>query len=187
MPRKPRSDAKLLTLPDEDQTRVYDWLCVMSYAKTRAKIKKELDLSVSLGALNHFWEVRSRTEQQQRILKAVSASDAILEQSRDALPRLKEANAAALQQAAFEAFLSGDVDRIQTLYGLVLKTRSEATKATSAELARDRFEFDAAKAALEQLDALRDIGRDSSLSETAKITAVRRRLFSVLPDEGVPS
>ena len=57
-----------------------------------------------------------------------------------------------------------------------------AVETAKVRLDRDRFEFDASKAALSCLPELRKIANDSSLDEHGKLLAVRRRLFGVTPD-----
>jgi hypothetical protein len=48
-------------------------------------------------------------------------------------------------------------------------------------LERDKFEFDASRAALKIWPSIRQISSDKTLSETDKVQAVRQRLFGVIP------
>ncbi len=49
------------------------------------------------------------------------------------------------------------------------------------ELAREKFEFDAAAAVLDHLSEVREIAADRSMRHASKIQAVRRRLFGDAP------
>jgi len=153
MTRKPRSDGKLLTLPEEDQQRIFDWLKHMGYDKARLMIKKELGVKTSVGALNNFWTVWSKRESQNRILKAVTAAKDIEESAADNLPLINKATMAALQQAAFESILSGGDDRrIKDFMNIVLKARALDQDQQALELRVREYEdkIAKAKATLEQ-------------------------------------
>ncbi len=64
---------------------------------------------------------------------------------------------------------------------LELKRESEARMKDQFKLAREQFEFDAAKACLKALPALKQISTNKSLSEADKVNAIRSKLFAVLP------
>lgn len=124
--KKPRSDAKLLNIAEADQRSIYDRLRMgMSYAAAKPWIAEEFSVSVSSDAtLSAFWEYWCEKDSEERILRAVSASDAILEDTAGVLPRLDAAMESRLKQLSFEAMLSGDVDNIKHLVGMVLKFKS---------------------------------------------------------------
>ena len=124
MSRKPRSDSKLLTLPEERQLEAFDAIKRQGYTKARLWIAEHLGVDVSIGAMASAYKRWIRRESENRILQAVTASDAILESAAGKLPKLDQAMEAALKQAAFEAALSGDNETIKTLVGLVLKFKS---------------------------------------------------------------
>ena len=117
------------------------------------------------------------------MLKMVSASNAIIDASADNLPTIDKAMEAALKQAAFEAALSGDNEAIKTLVDLTLKVQKADLDEKALTLQIDRFQFDAAKAALKHVAALKAIQTDGGLSESQKVDAVRRKLFNVLPED----
>lgn len=60
---------------------------------------------------------------------------------------------------------------------LELDRAAQATKEEQLRLAREKFEFDAAKAAMEKASHIRSISTDDSLSADEKISAVRAALF----------
>ncbi len=125
MTRKPRSDAKLLTLDDAVQMKIFDWLRNMSYDKARLLIQEELSISISTGALHHAWEYWSKRDSENRILKAVTAAEDLTETAAEHLPLITKATMVALQQAAFETVMAGgDEKRVKDYMSIVLKARA---------------------------------------------------------------
>lgn len=59
--------------------------------------------------------------------------------------------------------------------------RKRELRRDTLRLQRERFEFDAARACLKKLPALKAIAADRTLDERGKIEAVRRKLFGPLP------
>ena len=125
MSRKPRSDSKLLTLSEEQQVEIYNWLKHMGYTKTVLMVKSEMGISTSTGALHNFWEHWSKQESENRILKAVTSANDVMESVAGNLPLLNQAAQAALQQATFEAIMSGADPKIVKDYSnILLKSRA---------------------------------------------------------------
>ncbi|QBG47833.1 hypothetical protein EGM51_10675 [Verrucomicrobia bacterium S94] len=184
MSRKPRSDSKLLNLPDEDQAQAYDAVKRLGYTKARLWIAENLGVKVSTGALHAAYQYWAQQESENRILQAVTGADAILGAAADNLPRIDQAMEAALKQAAFEAVLTKDEDGLTKLTNVLLRIQKAALDEKQLELQIDRFQFDAAKAALDNVATLKSIQSDRSMSSDDKITAARRKLFSVIPEDG---
>lgn len=64
---------------------------------------------------------------------------------------------------------------------LDLKARAQQTKDAALRLARDKFEYDAARKAMEQAALIKGIQSDTSLDDDAKILKVREALFGEVP------
>lgn len=126
MTRKPRSDAKLLNLPEEDQRTIFDLLRHgVSYAKAKPAIKKKFGLATSDAALSAFWEFWSRKDSEERIFRNARAATETVEAISESLPLLNQATTAALQQATFEAIYSGaDPKMIKDFSNILLKSRA---------------------------------------------------------------
>ncbi|MBQ6132638.1 MAG: hypothetical protein IJI65_00635, partial [Lachnospiraceae bacterium] len=62
---------------------------------------------------------------------------------------------------------------------LKLKTAAQQTKDETLRLAREKFEFDAAKAAMAKAAEIKGISADDSLAADEKIARVRAALFGV--------
>lgn len=66
-------------------------------------------------------------------------------------------------------------------FELGLATIKQDVNVQAASLDRDKFEFDAAKAALAHAAELKTISNNSKLSEPEKVNLARAKLFGVLP------
>jgi hypothetical protein len=173
-----------MTLLDEDrQQLLFGWIKESGFTKARLRAVKEFGETFSIGSLHNAYGHWCQEESQNRIFQAVTSADSIIEAAAGNLPKIDKAMEAALKQAAFEAALSGDNETIKTLVELTLKVSKAGMDEKSLQLQIDRFQFDAAKAALQHVAALKSIQSDKGMSQTDKIDAVRRRLFSVVPEE----
>ena len=72
---------------------------------------------------------------------------------------------------------TGNVKDAATLIQSAVSLRESGTRAEALRLARDKFEFEAAKAAMAELPNLQAIAGNPDLDEDAKIAAVRAALF----------
>ena len=68
-------------------------------------------------------------------------------------------------------------DRLQKADEIDLKAKAQATKDDQLKLAREKFEFDAAKKAMELAAEIKDVAGDDSLDDDEKIAKVREALF----------
>lgn len=69
---------------------------------------------------------------------------------------------------------------------LALRERAEQRQSGKLKFEIERFQFDAAQAALKHLPALRQIAASSSLDQRAKVEAARKKLFGDLADVTSP-
>jgi len=142
MTRKPRSDSKLLTLPEEVQLSIYELLkSGLGYTKTKLVIAKEYNVKTSEAAISGFWEWWSRKASEERIIHAVAAANDITTAAAGNLPLINQATMAALQQSAFEAILAGgDQKMIKDFMNIVLKARALDQTDQSLSLRLREFE-----------------------------------------------
>ena len=68
-------------------------------------------------------------------------------------------------------------DRLQKEQELALKSAAQSTKDEQLKLAREKFEFDAAKKAMEKAAEIKTISADDALAADEKIAKVRAALF----------
>jgi hypothetical protein len=182
---KPRSDAKLLNLPEEQLAQLSDWLLSgMPYHKAKALVKETFHVETSLAALSNFYETICCSALIARRQQAVSTADEIATAAQTKPGRFDAATIDALKQKAFELSISpmSNPKDVKNLFSLVLKARDQEIDEKQLSLARDKFQFDAAKAALDKLQDLRDIANNKGLSDEAKLTQARLKLFGELPD-----
>jgi hypothetical protein len=182
--RKPRSDSKLLTLPEEQQAQLAEWLLSgLPYHKAKALLEKEFHVVTSLAALSAFWDEVCTPGLLARRQQAVSTADEIAEEARAKPGNFDAATIDAIKQKAFELAVSPRAAPrdVKSLFMLITKNRDQTLKEQQLKLDRERFEFSAAKAALAQLPALRHIAGDKSLDNDSKLLAVRQALFGETP------
>jgi hypothetical protein len=181
--RKPRCDCKPLKLIDADQQQLFEWIKLLGFEKARLKAIDDLGHTFSIGSLHNAYHYWMRADSENRIFQAVTGADAIIDAAADNLPKINHAMEAMLNQAAFEAVLSKDPEAIKTLVELTLKVSKAGMEEKALQLQIDRFQFDAAKAAMKHAAELKSIAGDKGMSNDAKIDAVRRRLFGSIPED----
>jgi len=184
--KKPRSDSKLLNLPEEQQAQLVEWLLSgLPYHKAKELIFKEWGIITSFAALSAFWTDVCTPALLARRQQAVSTADSVAADAAKMPGNFDAATIDAIKQKALELAISPQAHPrdIKSLFMLITKNRDQDLKADQLRLDRERFEFDAAKAALAALPDLRAIAADKSLNENDRIDSIRRRLFGQIPDE----
>lgn len=146
----------------------------MKQPEIRALLKKKLQINLQWNRqLTEFSQWLSR----QDILEA--EADAMIQDEEQAAREhpdwtKEQIREDVLKKSYLRARASGD-------FKLGLKTVAADAKLEALLLDRDKFQFDAAKAALKIWPGIKQISSDKTLSETDKVQAVRQKLFGVLP------
>lgn len=127
MMKKPRSDAKLKTLPEDRQREIYEKLKVESLASVRSWLRDD-GIHVSLPALSSFFSWYQLTDQ---YAKDAETTETLLEQLKREVPVLSDAQLDELGQRTFSllAIRNQDPDGF-------LKVRSARFK---AEIEREKL------------------------------------------------
>lgn len=183
--RKPRSDSKLMSLPEEQQAELAEWLLsAVPYHKAKDLVQKEFHVTTSLAALSAFWDEVCTPALLARRQQAVTTADEIAEEARIKPGNFDLATIDAIKQKAFELAVSpmANPRDVKSLFMLITKNRDQELKSIQIQLERDRFEFNAAKAALAKLQALRAIATDRALDDDSKLKAARLALFGSTPE-----
>jgi hypothetical protein len=182
--RKPRADAILLNLPEEQQAQLAEWLLNgMPYHAAKAALEKQFGVQVKyLSAFSEFWSKVCQPALMVRRAKAVEIADQI-SKAAEQNAALDAGMIAALKQKAFELCQAPNANPQDVFFVIsqALKIRDQDLKQSDLALKRDKFQFDAAKACLKQLPALKAIAGDNSLDQNGKINAIRQKLFGTLP------
>lgn len=154
----------------------------MTYAKAR-KWLADYGIKISVNALQGFYNSLDM-----RLRFASLQSAQIAETAKNELPKdWEQAAKDRIAQLKFELSMM-NLGESQKLQLLQLQQNEEGMKGNFAlkkealTLQRDKFQFDAAKAALAAVKELKTISA-SKLSDVEKIDSVRRALFGELPEE----
>lgn len=135
--RKARSDAKLLSLPDETKVQIATWLTYenKSYKAVRLLVRKEFGLTTSNGALHHFFGAFAAPW---KYAKAAGAADEfanLMEGKFDA------ASIKLARQLAFDALAAPtpDLRTAKTLLKIVNDSAKQAVQERRLALDIDKF------------------------------------------------
>ncbi|MHC1762911.1 MAG: hypothetical protein AB9869_01205 [Verrucomicrobiia bacterium] len=141
--RKPRSDSKLMTLREEHQAKLADWLLSgMSYADARELVEKEFGVRVPLGSFTSFWDQVCVPHYLRRRSQAVETADALAEAATAQAGRFDQATIDALKQRAFELAISPHANPkdVKSLFMLVLKSRDQEIDQAELALAQAKYQ-----------------------------------------------
>ena len=127
--KKPRSDAILLNLPEEQQAKLADWLLSgMPYHEARVLVEKEFGKSVkSLSAFAEFWCAVCQPALLSRRSRALGAASVRAEAVRLNAGEFDIATLDAIKQKAYELAESPDANPkdVKSILTLVLKARDQ--------------------------------------------------------------
>jgi hypothetical protein len=182
--KKPRADSTLLNLPEEQMSTLCDWLLSgLPQAKVLTLLQKEFKVKTSNASLSRFYEKVCVPALLERRRRAVAQAEAIAEDAKKAPGQFDEAIIDSIKQTVVSVASSPtpDAKMVKDLFSLALKANAQALNKEQISLEREKFEFDAAKAALAHLPALREIANARGMDDAAKLQAVRKKLFGEVP------
>jgi hypothetical protein len=160
---KPRSDSKLLNLPEEQQAQLAEWLLSgLPYHKAKALIEKEFGITTSLAALSAFWDDVCSQALSARRQQAVTTADEIADEARKNPGQFDAAMIDAIKQKALAISISPQAKpgEVKSLLMILLKSRDQELKSKDIEIKIRRLEL------LEkQTQKARDLLADGTLSE----------------------
>ena len=163
-----------------DDARDYWRQRFISSEVSQAEIRKELfaKLKINLKHDSKLTAFRSWVDEQDEL-------DRRAEQMRDDERRLGEEHPDWSKEQIREDVLRKAYlrSRSEGDFKLGLKTIAADAKLESIRFERDRFEFDAAKAALKAAVALKVIASNTTLTDAEKIDAAREALWGKLPED----
>jgi hypothetical protein len=184
---KRRSDSILLHLPEEQQAQLCEWMMSGVPAwKCKELLEKEFGVSFrSLSVFKPFWEEVVEPAIKGKWARAAGTANRFAQEIAAHPTKFDEATIAALKQKAFELAISPgqDPEAVKAVFSLVLKARDQDLDAENLKLQRDRFEFDAARRAMEEAAKIKTIAADGALNSDQKIAAVRKVLFGISPQQ----
>jgi len=141
--RKPRSDALLLNLPEEQQLRLADWLLGgMPYYEAQKQVLDQFGVAVkSLKSFSAFWSDVCGPLLLKRRNQARSIAQGITDEMSKESSGIDRALMDALKQKAFEVILKPNPDpaEVSSVISLALKVRDQEIKVQQIELEREKF------------------------------------------------
>lgn len=164
--RKPRSDAKLLNLPEVQQAQLCEWmLSGIPLHKVRELVETEFGVVVeSLSPFSRFWsEVCSHAHLAQRS-RASQMAGVIAEEASKRPGEFDAATIDAIKQRAFELAMRPGCEPsdVKSLFMLIQKSRDQDLKAQQIDLQRRRL--DALEAQLQAVNAAVTSAKDGGLT-----------------------
>jgi hypothetical protein len=195
---KPRSDSILSQLPEEQQTQIYDWLLSVGYVQTQKNIAAPPP--AGFGIKTHMSSLRRlylRHSQKAREDDLAELAD-LLKSAHPSTANLAAITEDAVAHAAFQ--LSTAPPEVETFHELsrwLAKQKSHQLKERYVQIAeqhlalakeqltleKKKFEFNAARVALEHAHDLNQIADETNLDDEDKIRRAREKLFGPnLPD-----
>ena len=185
MSRKPRADSSIENLPPEQRAAIDQWLFIenLGYAKAREQMAAQFGCTLSVGALYGYYQRSQQKRLLLRIEAARETADAIRADLEKSAPLTSASAIQLISQKTFElaAAHACDAKELYLLTRLMLDARGQDLKQQALSLEREKFQFDAAKAALKELPRLREIASDSGMNEMDKLNQARLALFGATP------
>jgi hypothetical protein len=166
--RKPRSDSKLLNLPQAKKDQILDWIEEgQSYASVLQLIAGELGIRSSSGALSGFYQQEMPKRLTLRRVDALHVASEIVAEAKKRPAQFNEATTEKIAQTAFELAISPQSSPkvVKTFFDLVLKSREQDLDARRVALMEQRAA---------QAEKAQGVMSDSKLTESEKQTRLRQ-------------
>lgn len=174
---KPRSDAKLKSLPPHQRQQLIRWLTEenLSYADARDRLWQDMGVRTSAGALSGFFASECFTL---RYTQARELADTVGEAMASDPEKFDQATIALVKQKAFERAVArdGDIKELAILASIIGDTAKVRIKQQELALSERRIALLEAKAA--QADAAEHVVRDTDLTPEQR-TARMREIFGL--------
>lgn len=185
--RKVRPEARLLNLPEEQQSQLAEWLLSgMPYHAAKAAVAKEFGVPCSLASLSRFYAEVCVPVLLRRRSQAVAAADEVAAAAQATPGRFDAATIDALRQKAFELAVSplASAKDIKSVTMLLLKNNEQDIRRQELELQRAKFRRETAELFLEYCEDLR--AKEvvaSSAPRSEKLDELGRIMFGDLWEE----
>jgi hypothetical protein len=174
--RKVRPEARLLNLPEEQQSQLAEWLLSgMPYHAAKTAVAKEFGVTCSLASLSRFYAEVCVPVLLRRRSQAVAAADEVAAAAQSTPGRFDAATIDALRQKAFELAVSplASAKDIKSVTMLLLKNGDQELKRQELDLQRAKFRRETAEMFL-------DYYEDRRAKEVVTSTAPRAQKIEEL-------
>lgn len=187
--RKPRSDAKLLNLPDDRREQLAAWLLGgMGYETARVAVRRDWGISTSVGSLREFYLQECQPRLLSRRTRAAQAASELVRETVGAAEQIDAALVAQVKQNAFELLINPAADpksikavvsQALALKAIESRDRDRDLKREALQVDRERLEVETCKKFLAWFRdaAAREIA-ESKASNAEKIAKLRQMMFA---------
>jgi hypothetical protein len=185
---KLRADSNWSGLTGEQRQTLERWLFEenLSYKETLERAKKELGIEASLGSLQRF----RRRVIKERTLAAMSEAEesaAEVNGTKASLERLRTSAWKVVGKQFLEKAMEGcDIKELRTLGRLMADSEEREIRCRRLALAREKFQFRAAKAVWKHMPMLNQMAQEDEAREDARIDAIRLAIFGRDPVDEYP-
>ncbi len=181
---KIRADWIWHQLTPEQHKTMMDWLFVanLSFQETHERVKREFGLECSLSSVARY----HRRAEMERAREQFEDDLAAAEKVNDLGGQVGQLRASSLKLIGIrflgETMRGGDAKELAALGKLLLESQEREIQQGRLDLARARFEFRAAQAAIKVAPMLDEMSQEDMAREMERINAAQKRLFGEPPD-----
>lgn len=160
--KKPRSEAILLNLPEEQEEALAQWLLGgLPYHLAKARLKADFGVEVkSLSSFTRFYNERCAPRMQARLQLAMKTADKLYQEAKKNPEAINAATAVLLRTRAFE-ILQNPAANVRDVSNLVkLLISSKKTDMAREQLGLDREKFELMRRKADRLDELEERAKE---------------------------
>ena len=176
---KLRADSTWNGLTDEQREKLDRWLFVegLSYPAAHERVQQELGIECSVWAVGRYYRCAVKTRAVEKMAEAEDAATAV-NRTGVKLESLRMSALKVIGQRLLEkAMEGGDMKELVALGRLMTDGERREIQRERLALAREKFEFSAAEAALAELPHVEEMTEEEVRAEDARLLAIKHRLF----------
>jgi len=176
---KLRADSTWNELTPEQREKLDEWLFEeeVSYQEARARAQREWGIESSISSVGRYY----RRGRNARMLEEMAETQQAVKALNGTGLNMKTLRSSALKvigKRLFEKAIDGcDVKELAVLGRLMSEGEKREIQHARLALARERFEYSAAEAALAQLPYVEQMTEEEVKAEEARLLAIKHRLF----------
>ena len=176
---KLRSDSTWAALTPAQKEKLTHWLFDenLGYRQALERVRQEFGVTASKSSLASYYQFLAR----ERLREDLCEAQSIATEALGSEAKLADLRGAALKLVGKKlldcALQRGVAKELPALTNLLLLSAQQELQREWLALARERFEFKAAKAALKALPLQDEFARQEDAFEDARIDAIKRKLF----------
>jgi hypothetical protein len=181
--KKARTDSTWNGLKADQREKLDDWLFTerLSYADVLDRIAKEFGMTASRSSLARYYHTR-REERTMEDLTGAERTSKVVNGMKVNLASLRESSlkllAHRLQTGAMEG---AEIADLTAMAKVLLEAEWRTIQKDRLELAREKFQFDAAEAALAEIPYVGEMTAEELQQEKKRVDGIISRLFGKVP------